>query len=238
MAITSQRRHRRAARQGRPLRDRLSERRARHAGRDRRKPDAADLLEEGIAAGFGRRSAARRAGTGRSSRSESGIGRPWDILAAFDRIDHPARGRDGGRERRGRLCRAEVGAEIRGKGFQLVPPGDRLVVLTPGGGGIGAPEEREAERVARDRRGRAGVGRYRAGCVWLYGREGRRITRRCGICPSRTAAISSRPATQELRNMAKFGIGQAVRRVEDQRFLTGRRAATSTTSCCPACAMA
>ena len=64
-----ERRHRRAARQGRAVGHRLSERRARHAGRDRRKPDAADLLEEGAAAGLGRRRAARRAGTGRSSRS-------------------------------------------------------------------------------------------------------------------------------------------------------------------------
>ena len=39
---------------------------------------------------------------------------------------------------------------MRGKGFQEVPPGDRLVVHTPGGGGIGAPNERAAERVARD----------------------------------------------------------------------------------------
>jgi N-methylhydantoinase B len=31
-----------------------------------------------------------------------------------------------------------------------VPPGERLVVLTPGGGGIGAPDQRAAERVARD----------------------------------------------------------------------------------------
>ena len=64
-----QRRHRRAPRQGRAVGHRLSERRARHAGRDRREPDAADLLEEGAAAGFRRRRAARRAGTGRSSRS-------------------------------------------------------------------------------------------------------------------------------------------------------------------------
>ena len=42
------------------------------------------------------------------------------------------------------------GQKFRGKGFQLVPPGERLVVLTPGGGGIGAPAERAAERVARD----------------------------------------------------------------------------------------
>ena len=41
-------------------------------------------------------------------------------------------------------------SKFRGKGFQLVPPGDRLVVLTPGGGGIGAPDKRAAENVARD----------------------------------------------------------------------------------------
>jgi len=34
--------------------------------------------------------------------------------------------------------------------MQLVAPGDRLVVHTPGGGGIGAPAERKAEQVARD----------------------------------------------------------------------------------------
>jgi N-methylhydantoinase B len=39
---------------------------------------------------------------------------------------------------------------MRGKGFQPVPPGDRLVVLTPGGGGIGSPSGRATERVARD----------------------------------------------------------------------------------------
>jgi N-methylhydantoinase B len=31
-----------------------------------------------------------------------------------------------------------------------VPPGDRLVVLTPGGGGIGAPDKRAPERIVRD----------------------------------------------------------------------------------------
>ena len=31
-----------------------------------------------------------------------------------------------------------------------MPPGDRLVVLTPGGGGIGAPDKRRHESVARD----------------------------------------------------------------------------------------
>ena len=80
----------------------------------------------------------------------SGIDRPWDILAAFDRIDHPARGRDGGHDGAAGYVGLASGQPLRGKGMQLVAPGDRLVVHTPGGGGIGAPAERKAERVARD----------------------------------------------------------------------------------------
>jgi len=80
----------------------------------------------------------------------SGIDRPWDILAAFDRIDHPARGRDGGHDGAAGYVGLASGQPLRGKGMQLVAPGDRLVVHTPGGGGIGAPAERKAEQVARD----------------------------------------------------------------------------------------
>jgi N-methylhydantoinase B len=80
----------------------------------------------------------------------SGVDRPWDILAAFDRIDHPARGRDGGHDGAAGYVGLKSGQKFRGKGFQLVPPGERLVVLTPGGGGIGAPAERASEHVARD----------------------------------------------------------------------------------------
>ena len=58
-----QRRHRRAVGQGRSVGHRLSQRRARHAGRDRRDPDAADLLAQGVPSRFGRRRPhARRAG--------------------------------------------------------------------------------------------------------------------------------------------------------------------------------
>ena len=39
---------------------------------------------------------------------------------------------------------------LKGKGFQLIPPGDRLVVMTPGGAGIGAPSERDRRQVAND----------------------------------------------------------------------------------------
>ena len=69
MAVTSQRRHRRALRQGRPVGHRLSQRRARHAGRDRRDADAADLLAQGAAPGFAAAPAAPAAASARSSRS-------------------------------------------------------------------------------------------------------------------------------------------------------------------------
>jgi N-methylhydantoinase B len=89
-------------------------------------------------------------GHGQIIEIESGVGRPWDILAAFDRIDHPARGRDGGRNGEAGYVGLKSGQKFRGKGFQQVPPGERLVVLTPGGGGIGAPSGRNPENVARD----------------------------------------------------------------------------------------
>jgi N-methylhydantoinase B len=91
-----------------------------------------------------------RGGLGQVIEIESGIGRPWDILAAFDRIEHPARGRDGGRDGAPGYIGLKSGKKMRGKGFQLVPPGERLVVLTPGGGGIGGAGTRAAERLARD----------------------------------------------------------------------------------------
>jgi N-methylhydantoinase B len=91
-----------------------------------------------------------RGGLGQVIEMESGVGRPWDILAAFDRIEHPARGRDGGLGGAPGYIGLKSGKKMRGKGFQLVPPGERLVVLTPGGGGIGAPDTRAAGRVARD----------------------------------------------------------------------------------------
>ena len=42
------------------------------------------------------------------------------------------------------------GQKLRGKGFQTVPPDDRLVVMTPGGAGIGDPSERAPASVRDD----------------------------------------------------------------------------------------
>ena len=99
-----------------------------------------------------------RGGHGQVIEIESGIGEPFELLAAFDRIDHPPRGSDGGRDgaagelflRASDLRSNTAPVPLKGKGAQSVRPGERLVILTPGGGGIGEPAERPADATARD----------------------------------------------------------------------------------------
>ena len=42
------------------------------------------------------------------------------------------------------------GTELKAKGFQTIPAGDRLVVEMPGGGGFGDPKKRDRKKVERD----------------------------------------------------------------------------------------
>ena len=92
-----------------------------------------------------------RGGLGQIMEIESGIAEPFDLLAAFDRIDYPARGRDGGGDGEAGSVALKSGKTLKGKGFQLIPPGERLMIMTPGGGGgVRAPAERDQGPVADD----------------------------------------------------------------------------------------
>jgi N-methylhydantoinase B len=74
----------------------------------------------------------------------------FGIFARFERVTHPARGRHGGASGgAGRLSLAS-GAVLKAKGLSVVPPGDRLVVEMPGGGGMGPPAQRDPALVRRD----------------------------------------------------------------------------------------
>jgi N-methylhydantoinase B len=92
----------------------------------------------------------RRGGLGQIIEVGSGVDMPFDLLAAYDRIDYPPRGRDGGRNGAPGYVGLKSGAVLKGKGFQTIPPGDRLVVMTPGGGGLGDPRRRDPAQVAHD----------------------------------------------------------------------------------------
>ena len=93
-----------------------------------------------------------RGGLGQSIEIESGIAEPFELLAAFDRIDHPPRGRMGGKPGAAGAVAIKGARKLKGKGTQWVQPGERLVVMTPGGGGLGAPDAREPQRIAADLR--------------------------------------------------------------------------------------
>ncbi|KGD86802.1 5-oxoprolinase [Achromobacter sp. RTa] len=74
------------------------------------------------------------------------------IAAAFDRVKHPARGALGGRAGAGGQLALAGGRPLQAKGRQLVPAGERLVVHTPGGGGLGDPAARDPARLDLDLR--------------------------------------------------------------------------------------
>ncbi len=81
-----------------------------------------------------------------ASREDAAFG----IFARFERVKYPARGRHGGGPgQAGRLSLAS-GAELKPKGLGVVPPGDRLVVEMPGGGGMGPAKQRDPQAVRRD----------------------------------------------------------------------------------------
>ena len=70
--------------------------------------------------------------------------------ATFDRMRNPPRGRDGGRPGRNGAARLASGPRFEDKAVHTVPPGDRLIVELPGGGGLGDPRQRSADLVRAD----------------------------------------------------------------------------------------
>jgi N-methylhydantoinase B len=94
-----------------------------------------------------------RGGHGLEIEIENRSGRTMILQAAFDRVLNPARGRDGGQDgERGSVSLKAAGTRLKGKGAQDIPAGERLVVHTPGGAGLGDPARRDAALVARDLR--------------------------------------------------------------------------------------
>jgi N-methylhydantoinase B len=101
-----------------------------------------ELREDSAGAG------ATRGGYGQVMQIASRVDKPFRILAAFDRVNHPPRGRDGGTDGAAGYVGLASGKRMRGKGGQDINAGEVLVIMTPGGAGLGNPHQRDRQDVA------------------------------------------------------------------------------------------
>ena len=93
-----------------------------------------------------------RGGLGQIIEIEHAHGSEFSISKMFERVVHPARGRDGGHDgARGRVA-VKDGQDFRGKGKESIPSGATLVMETPGGAGIGSPLDRDPVLINADLR--------------------------------------------------------------------------------------
>ena len=101
-----------------------------------------------------------REGSGGTGKYRGGLGQiielggaddmPVAMLCNFERINNPARGRDGGGEGAPGKVTLVSGKPIRSKGRQTIPGGDFIRLELPGGGGFGDPAGRDPDQVALD----------------------------------------------------------------------------------------
>ena len=102
-----------------------------------------------------------RDGSGGAGKFRGGLGQVVEISptdghemhfnAMFDRVDHPPRGREGGANGAAGAVLLDDGTILATKGRQHVPAGRRLILQLPGGGGYGAPDNRDPIAAQRDR---------------------------------------------------------------------------------------
>jgi len=77
-------------------------------------------------------------------------GESFLISKMFDRLTHPARGRQGGGDGAAGRVYLRDGAVLKGKGLDPVGPGATLVMETPGGGGMGDVRARDPAQIRAD----------------------------------------------------------------------------------------
>ena len=91
-----------------------------------------------------------RGGLGQFMEVGAAAGHEFDFSAMFDRVHHPARGRQGGGDGAPTVIGQDDGTAMRGKGKQFVPEGRRVMLSLPGGAGYGPASQRDPESVKRD----------------------------------------------------------------------------------------
>lgn len=92
----------------------------------------------------------QRGGLGQYMEVGATEGHEFEFQAMFDRVNHPAKGRQGGKDGGSTTIAQDDGSPMNGKGKQFVPHGRRVVLAFPGGAGYGDPSQRDHEHVKRD----------------------------------------------------------------------------------------
>ncbi|MGB1855418.1 MAG: hydantoinase B/oxoprolinase family protein [bacterium] len=70
--------------------------------------------------------------------------------ATFDRMKNPPRGREGGSTGMKGSAGLSDGTSFNDKAVYRVPPGERILLELPGGGGLGNPQNREIQKIEED----------------------------------------------------------------------------------------
>ncbi len=92
----------------------------------------------------------QRGGLGQDMEVGAREGHEFDFQAMFDRVDHPAQGRQGGKNGAPTTIAQDDGTKMYGKGKQFVPHGRKVMLAFPGGAGYGDASQRDVELVKRD----------------------------------------------------------------------------------------
>lgn len=79
-------------------------------------------------------------------------GEAFAVSKMFDRIEHPPRGRAGGEPGAAARVYLTSGDKLKGMGREIIPAGETMKLETAGGGGRGAPADRDADAIERDRK--------------------------------------------------------------------------------------
>ncbi len=91
-----------------------------------------------------------RGGLGQYMEVGAMAGHEFDFQAMFDRVEHPARGRQGGGDGAATKIERSNGKVMRGKGKQFVPNGQRVMLAFPGGAGYGDVDKRDTDLIRQD----------------------------------------------------------------------------------------
>ncbi len=89
-------------------------------------------------------------GLGQLIEIKSAIDEDMDLLASFDRIKYPARGRLNGSNGKPGHVSIKGKGKLNGKGTQVIKSGDILQIHTPGGAGYGDYSERDQSLLEKD----------------------------------------------------------------------------------------